>query len=181
MNGDFGRTVLGALPDSWVLGMACAGRLGHQGRTPGTLGALVGLVVYLVLFFPLTLPGQVLLGIVLAFVAMVVCGEAERRLHKRDPDEVILDQIVAQPLVFLGLPAGLIGTWWGGAALLLGFGLFRLFDWWQPFGIRRLRRLPDGQGMVGTALAAALAACLVLHAALYGAQAAGWLVLARGG
>jgi phosphatidylglycerophosphatase A len=99
-------------------------------------------------------------------VAVALCGEAEIRLGKGDPGEVILDEFVAMPLCFLGWPAlvAVMPTW---AALVAGFAVFRLFDIAKPFGISRLQRLPGGWGVVIDDLAAALAACAVLHGGVW--------------
>jgi len=50
---------------------------------------------------------------------------------------------------------------------LAGVALFRLFDIAKPLGIRRLQELPGGWGIVIDDVAAALAACLVLHGAAW--------------
>jgi phosphatidylglycerophosphatase A len=83
-------------------------------------------------------------------------------LRKKDPGEIVLDEVVAIPLCFLGwrtLPIA-APSW---AVLLTGFALFRLFDIVKPFGIGRLQNLRAGWGVVADDLAAALAACATLH------------------
>ena len=92
------------------------------------------------------------------------CGEAEVRLGKKDPGEVILDEFVVMPLCFLGWPI-LVRAMPGWVALLAGFALFRLFDIWKPWKIRDLQKLPGGWGVVADDVGAALAACAVLHLA----------------
>ena len=90
-------------------------------------------------------------------------AEASRRLGKKDPGEVNLDEFIVMPLVFLGWRSGHAATWPDWAALLAGFGLFRLYDILKPFGISRLQRWPNGWGIVADDFAAALAACGTLH------------------
>ena len=46
-----------------------------------------------------------LLSAIGVYVAIAICGEAEFRLGRRDPGEVVLDEFVAIPLCFLGWPA----------------------------------------------------------------------------
>jgi len=48
---------------------------------------------------------------------------------------------------------------------IAGIALFRVFDIWKPFGIRRLEELKDGVGIMADDLAAGLLTCLILHAA----------------
>jgi phosphatidylglycerophosphatase A len=118
------------------------------------------------LFSGLGLVGNIVASLVAAYVAVGLCGEAEVRLNQRDPGQVILDEVVAIPLCFLGWPAivAVLPVW---AALLVGFALFRLFDITKPLGISRLQDLPGGWGVVVDDLAAALAACATLHLGLW--------------
>ena len=101
----------------------------------------------------------------LSYFAVAFCGDAARRIGRTDPGEVILDEFVVMPLVFLGWRTG----WFAGlpewAALLAGFGLFRFYDILKPIGIARLQRWPGGWGIVVDDFAAALAACGTLHLA----------------
>ena len=105
---------------------------------------------------------------VAAYGAVAICGEAEERLQKKDPGEVILDEFVAMPLCFLGWPTLIAGApvpaW---AVGLAGFALFRVFDILKPFGIARLQSLRAGLGVVVDDLAAALAAGGVMHLAIW--------------
>jgi phosphatidylglycerophosphatase A len=103
---------------------------------------------------------------VLACLAAGICGEAERRIGRQDPGEVILDEVVAMPLCFLGwrmiVPAGFLASL---ALLIAGFGLFRFFDIRKPGFINRLQGIPGGWGIVLDDTAAALATCATLHLA----------------
>ena len=51
--------------------------------------------------------------------------------------------------------------------LLLGFGLFRMFDILKPLLIKKLQNLPGGIGCVADDYAAAIAACIALQAILF--------------
>ena len=151
-----------ALPTALVVGLATLGPLGRKLPAPGTWGSAAGLLYFAVFFRRggfLENVGATTIG---ALVAVGICGEAERRLRKKDPGEVILDEFVAMPLCFLGWGA-LVRVWPAWAVLLAGFLLFRLFDIAKPLGIARLQRLPGGWGVVVDDLAAALVACAVLH------------------
>ena len=106
----------------------------------------------------------------LALPAVWICAAAERGLGRSDPGEVILDEVVAMPLCFLGW-ARLESSAAPWLLFAVGFALFRLFDIAKPLGIARLQRLPGGWGVMADDLAAALAACGCLHAL----AALGWL------
>ena len=161
------------LPTATVLNCATLGPLGRRLPAPGTWGSLAGLMYYTVIFAGrYGVIGTVLLSALGCYVAVAICGEAEFRLGRRDPGEVILDEFVALPLCFLGWSYLVVGfpAW---VVFLAGFGLFRLFDIVKPFGIRRLQDLPGGWGVVADDVAAALLTCAVLHGAH-----AGWDMMA---
>jgi len=157
------------LPPNLVVTAATLGPLGRVKRAPGTVGSLAGLGLYAVVFHHLTPLGYLIFGGLLVYGAMALCDAAERHLRMRDPGMIVLDEFVAVPLVFLGLngPGGMVETMGGWPVLMGGFALFRIFDILKPFGISRLQSMPGGVGCVADDLAAALAACAVLHVVLY--------------
>ena len=157
------------LPSTFVLAFATLGPIGRRMRAPGTWGSAVGLVYFTVLFWPLGFwPGSAVWTLLFSlpglYLAIAMCGEAEFRLGRRDPGEVILDEMTAMPLCFLGWPS-LAALAPPAAIFVAGFLLFRLFDITKPLGIRKLQDLPGGWGIVVDDVAAALAACAVMHAA----------------
>src|SRR4051812_14964860 len=149
-----------------VIACATLGPLGRKLPAPGTWGSLAGLLYFAVFFQRASIGANLVATAIGSYVAVAFCGEAEVRLRKKDPGEVVLDEFVAIPLCFLGWRSivGLAPTW---AVLLAGFALFRLFDILKPFGISRLQSLPGGWGVVADDLAAALAACATLHVGLW--------------
>ena len=152
------------LPTRVVLALARLGPVGRRLPAPGTWGSVAGLLYFTVFFYPLGAVATVLLSTLACYLAVALCGEAEFRLARKDPGEVILDEFVVMPLCFLGWRL-LVGPWPAWAVFLTGFALFRLFDILKPFGIRRLQNLPGGWGVVADDVAAALASCAVLHVA----------------
>ena len=144
---------------------------------PGTFGSVVG-----VLWFGLLLmTGSVWLFMVgtLGTVALSVwlCGAAERTLGQKDPGSVVLDEIAAMPVCFLGWVGVLFwktgalpgcahfvsaGTW----PLTLGvFAAFRFFDVAKPWPVYQSQSLPGGWGVtVDDVLAAVYVNAVVLLA-----------------
>jgi phosphatidylglycerophosphatase A len=150
------------LPSQMVVNFATLGPVGRMGKAPGTWGSVAGLLYFTVFFYGIGVFGTLLFGAVGIYLAVAMCGEAEFRLGKRDPGEIVLDEFVAIPFCFIAwqhLPVG-IPNW---VIFLAGFGLFRLFDIWKPLGISRLQNLPDGWGVVADDIAAAAATCVSLH------------------
>jgi phosphatidylglycerophosphatase A len=155
-----------ALPSNVVIACATLGPLGQKLPAPGTWGSLAGLL-YFAAVFQRAAPGAILIAtVVVGYLAVAICGEAELRMRKSDPGEVILDEVIAMPLCFLGWPV-LASVWPTWAILAGGFALFRLFDILKPLGIRRLQALPGGWGVVADDLVAALAACGSLHVVVW--------------
>ncbi len=153
--------------------MATLGPLGRL-KAPGTWGSLAGVGWYAAVCQP---AGWLWAWLVIAiglYVALVFCGEAEQRMARTDPPEVILDEFVSMPIVYAAFPDLLDGRT-GWAILLLGFLLFRLFDIWKPLGIDRLQRFPGGLGVLLDDVAAALVACAVLQALVRFTPLLSWL------
>lgn len=150
------------LPTRLVNWLATLGPCGYWTKAPGTIGSAIGIIAYTLLFYGASPGAAGFWMFVLLYLSIGICGEAEIRMQKQDPSEVILDEFVAIPFCFIGMDAIMASTpvWiW----MLLGFGLFRFFDILKPFGIRRLQKLPGGLGVVMDDIAAALATCVVLH------------------
>jgi phosphatidylglycerophosphatase A len=101
---------------------------------------------------------QLALIALLAVLAALLCTRAAAMLEGGgDPGAIVLDEIVALPLVFVGVQRL---DW---LVLLVGFLLFRWFDITKPAWVRAAERLPVGWGIVADDLVAAVSACAVLH------------------
>jgi len=153
-----------ALPSGLVIACATLGPLGRRLPAPGTWGSLAGLLYFVLIFRDASVVAALLAAAITGYLAVALCGEAEIRLRSRDPGAVVLDEVVALPLCFLGWRA-LPADWPPWGIFIAGFGLFRFFDILKPIGIARLQRLPGGWGVVLDDTAAALAACATLHVA----------------
>ena len=146
---------------------------------PGTFGSLVGLLWTALLLATGSL-WLYLAGIMAGFALSVwLCGAAEKILRQKDPGSVVLDEITAMPVCFLGFigvawvrhgqmppPENFFGarTWF--IALIL-FALFRVFDIFKPWPVRQSQSLPGGWGVtVDDFLAALCVALLTLVVAL---------------
>lgn len=133
--------------------------IGRIPVAPGTFGSVVGVLWFALLL----LTGNVWLftaGTLAAIAVSVwLCGVAEQILGQRDPGSVVLDEIVALPVCFLGwvaVQAGKTGTLPGLGAffsahtwpLTLGvFVAFRFFDVAKPWPVYQSQSLPGGWGV----------------------------------
>ena len=153
--------------DKLIVGLATLGPIGKKLPAPGTFGSLTALAVFGGLSATQMGDNPMIIHCsfaILALLSISICGQAERILGKEDPQEVILDEFVAQPLVFIGTPLsfGQDSILTSLLILACGFALFRFFDILKPIGISRLQKLPGGLGVVADDVAAAGAAGLCL-------------------
>ena len=82
-----------------------------------------------------------------------------RASGKKDPQQVVVDEVLGQWLTLAGSAA------WNWKAALAGFVLFRLFDIWKPAPVRQLEALPEGWGIIADDLMAGAYGALVLFLA----------------
>ncbi|NDV61830.1 phosphatidylglycerophosphatase A [Puniceicoccales bacterium CK1056] len=169
------RLFLAQLPSQAVISACTCGPVGNWGKAPGTNGTLLGILLYTLVFFQIGLVGQVVLTALLVGLAILLCDEGERRMAKRDPGEMILDEVVAVPICFIGMNGLMAETGHVWLYMLAGFGLFRLFDILKPFGIKNLQKYPGGIGVVVDDLAAAVATNITLRLLIFALGFGGWI------
>jgi phosphatidylglycerophosphatase A len=159
--------------DKLVLFLAEGFGVGRIPFLPGTFGTGVGFVWIYLLLLPRSL-SIYLAGIVLGFFAAVYIGQrAEEILRLKDPNRIVIDEIVAIPLAFL--PAVLLtrtnvllhpAEFLSKKLIflpLLTFVLFRFFDIVKPLGITHVQKAPGGWGLVLDDYLAALATAVLLY------------------
>jgi len=128
---------------------------------PGTVGALEGVAIYLAIH-ALHL-GQASSLFVLAIINVVLFGAgvwASSRTCEitglEDPRSIVVDEVSGQLITLT--PLALLPSF-SIRAVVIGFLLFRLFDIFKPYPIRKLERLHGGLGvMADDALAGVYAA-----------------------
>jgi len=126
---------------------------------PGTFGSVIGVGWFALLL----LTGKLWLfvaGTVAGIVLSIwLCGVGEELLLKKDPQSIVLDEITAMPVCFMGWVAVLacktatfprVETFFsaGGWVHVLGvFTLFRFFDVLKPWPVRQSQWLHGGLGV----------------------------------
>jgi phosphatidylglycerophosphatase A len=128
----------------WI---ATCGGAGFLPVAPGTAGSLAGLaLVVAIAHLPSPQPWK---SVILACAAVGLCAigipaatEAEKFFGRKDPGQVVIDEVVGQMLTFLVRPDA---AWkW----LLAGFLLFRAFDVLKPSPARDAEHAPGGWGIM---------------------------------
>lgn len=143
--------------DRLLLALATLGPVGRAPRAPGTWGSVVAVVAATCLFFPLSLPGRAIVLIALFVCGALAADRAERLLGRKDPGQVVIDEVLGQWLVFFPFAVPSFFE------LILGLLLFRLFDITKPPPVRASEHwLPGGWGVMIDDVLAGLYACLVL-------------------
>ena len=163
--------------DYVALAIATCG-VGYFPIAPGTLGAMVGVGLYLTLWgrlyqvletnaarahlntlyiFTPQLALMLLIIFLLTLVGIWAASRAEKTLRQKDPSMVVIDEVAGQMIALLSGPFWL-PTWW---SVLSAFLLFRLFDIWKPYPIRRVEALESGLGIMADDVLAGVYALIV--------------------
>jgi phosphatidylglycerophosphatase A len=140
---------------------------GYLKPAPGTWGSVVGFAYFMVL---LRLPLALAVTLAIAVIAVSIWSSAEtaRIFARKDPSEVVIDEIAAVPLAAWPLAQLSHASW----LLWLGvFVVWRIADIIKPFPARQLEALPGGWGIVTDDLMSATYVGLVL----WGAIRLGWV------
>jgi phosphatidylglycerophosphatase A len=127
---------------------------------PGTYGSVAALLVWVGaahLWHGIGLAiGTALAALAATLIGIPSATIAARESGRKDPGFVVIDEVAGQWIALIGIRPD-----WPHAILALL--LFRLFDIWKPWPIRRLEQLPEGTGiMLDDVAAGALALALGL-------------------
>jgi phosphatidylglycerophosphatase A len=116
---------------------------GYVPRLPGTVGTLVAIPFSLALnrFALINFTLAVLILIVSIYCAIWLSTKAANILKQKDPQVIVIDEIVGFVTANFLAPPRL-------SVLLWSFVLFRFFDIAKVFPINRLEKLPAGGGVV---------------------------------
>ena len=138
--------------------IATAGGAGFSPKAPGTAGSAVGVLIYL-LIEALHGGAYYLHVIIFLFIVGIWASSRVENLWGHDAQRIVIDEVVGQMITF-GIAAGRYQL--SAFYIILGFGLFRLFDIVKPFPIRRLEQFKGGLGVVADDVGAGLFALAVL-------------------
>ena len=137
---------------------------GYSPFAPGTMGALVGILILFLIKWQQPDLQYFTWGLLLATIIFTLLGvwstnELESEWGK-DPSKVVVDELIGVWIAVLWIPAE---TQW----LILGFILFRFFDIAKPLGIKRLENIKGGWGVMLDDVGAGIYANIVLQIIIY--------------
>ena len=145
---------------------SCFG-LGYLPVAPGTWASLPIAILFAVVCF-LPLPKIVVLVLMFfivtdsATICVLFSGDAIEATGKKDPSEVVVDEVAGQALTLL--PFSFYAA--SGKEIIIiaaaGLLLFRIFDIIKPWPCKKLETLPAGWGILADDLMAGFYAAIVL-------------------
>jgi phosphatidylglycerophosphatase A len=147
-----------SLPGKSALYLSSCCGVGLIPVAPGTFGTLaaIPLAIWVASLSPLAAGSFIFFFILFAIWAS---DRGAKVLHQGDPSEIVIDEMAGLLIALFLVPVS-------GAAVCLGFFLFRLFDIVKPYPIRRLEKIGGGAGIVFDDLMAGVYANFCLRVAL---------------
>ena len=126
-----------------VLLLGTGAGIGYIPRLPGTLGTIIAIP------FSLALNSIALSNFLLAIILLIgsiagavrLCSQFAGMLNQKDPQLIVIDEMVGFLLANFLAPFSLNALFWS-------FVLFRFFDISKIFPANRLEQLPGGAGIV---------------------------------
>ena len=146
--------------DDAIVFLATGFYIGNIPFAPGTFGTILGLPLCFLLGL-LKLPLALVCTMLFILIAIWISHIAEKRLKKKDPGCIVIDEIAGMAVTLIGLPFNLTTG-------LSGFIIFRILDISKPFPIGALEKhLPGGLGVVADDVIAGIMANLILRVFIY--------------
>jgi len=142
-----------------IIFLATAAYVGLLPKAPGTFGTLWGiLLAYLEGGRGFAFHGAFIIAI--TAVSIYISGQAELIIGKKDPGEVVCDEVAGVLVAFFLLPFTAFNA-------ILVFILFRIFDILKPYPVSFLdRTIKGGTGIVLDDIAAGIYANIAVHVIL---------------
>ena len=143
-----------------VLFLATGFFVGTVPFAPGTFGSIMWLpICFLISKLNIFLAG--ICTLLFIFFAIWVAAAASKLLKKKDPAEIVIDEIAGLIVTFVGIP-------FTPKTAIAGFVIFRAFDILKPFPIRTMeKKVAGGPGIVLDDVMAGIYGNIILRLAIY--------------
>ena len=126
--------------------------IGYIPGAPGTYGSLFA-VLLISQFNFLTKNISVVIFIIFGLIFSTLM---EKQTGKKDDQRIVIDEFVGMLITFYFVKPNF-------AYLIIGFILFRLYDIYKPYPIKKIQNLPSGWGIMLDDILAGVYARIVLH------------------
>ncbi|MBN1233498.1 MAG: phosphatidylglycerophosphatase A [Candidatus Coatesbacteria bacterium] len=136
--------------------------IGYIKVAPGTFGSLSASILYLILYNPRAGDESnaefnlLVITCILFILGTVFSWIAARSLNDKDPQIIVIDEVLGMAVTYLFLPKTI-------PVIVTGFILFRLLDIIKPFPAFQAQNLPGGLGIMCDDLFAGVYANLILR------------------
>ncbi len=135
-----------------LLFFATCGPIGNLPLAPGTYGSAFSCI--LLYLFPAVFTNIIVVAVFTVCATAVLNGLT---YEGTDPGYIVIDECAGMFVAMVGHPVTFV-------TILIGFGLFRLFDIVKPFPIRRVEGFRKGYGIMADDVVAGIFANLLLMA-----------------
>lgn len=116
--------------------------LGYCPFAPGTVGTLLGIVLFfLIQGSRLSLPAGLVTAVGLFLAGVWASQAASKIFPEKDSRKIVIDEVTGCFIFLLFIP---YVKW----CIITAFILYRLFDIWKPFPARQSEDLPGGWGIM---------------------------------
>ena len=132
---------------------------GYMPVAPGTAGAALAAIITYLIAISSTWSNLNIILIVLSIVFTILGIWSANVLQEEwghDPGRIVVDEMVGIWISMLFIPFSLLN-------LLLAFGLFRLYDIWKPWIVKKAEDLDGGLGVMADDIVAGVFANITLQ------------------
>jgi phosphatidylglycerophosphatase A len=106
---------------------------------PGTFGSLAGVMIFI--FLGKNSFAYVISAMLITLIGFIFCGLGEKVYFQKDPACIIIDEVSGMLVCFCFLPVTMFNV-------IVGFILFRIFDIFKPFYIKRVEMIKGSAGIM---------------------------------
>lgn len=131
--------------------------VGDMPMAPGTAASFVGLLLAVILHVNIFL--YVLVTAVVIWLGLLVSGQMEKVLGKKDPGCVVIDEVAGILISLFLLPLTM-------PVLITAFFVFRAFDMFKIYPANKLEDMGGALGIMADDIMAGVYTCVVMHIAL---------------
>ncbi len=130
--------------------------IGYIPGAPGTYGSLFALLIisqFNIITQNIALIFFIILGLIFSTLM-------EKHTGKKDDQRIVIDEFVGMLITFYFVEPRL-------SYLVVGFILFRLYDIYKPYPIKKIQKLPSGWGIMLDDILAGVYARIVLQVIIF--------------
>ena len=133
--------------------------LGYFPLFPGTIGAVAGVGLYLLVYRSII--AYIILTFFILILGFLTSGKAEEVFQIRDAGKIVIDEVGGMLIALFMVPFSPLHT-------LIGFLIFRAIDAWKPYPIGIIERKKGSLGVMGDDILAGIYTNLLLQFVIRG-------------